>query len=284
MKKLLAIVLCLLLIAGCAETYDGPTELKSVRASREENYMDEDGNIYETLWTEYSYDIYGNLAMEIESRNDEPTLRTVYRYYDDGSTKSCTQYDLSGWFPRMILHAKYTYDDQGRQTSLVQWFGWEKMEQFTIYDDENRIVTTDFDGGRTVAYLDEEGRGIRSETVYDSGHTLLIENEYQDRNHIVRYYENGELNLISENIYDDQGRYVSWYQTRDGKRELVWRYEYGEDYEICYDESIGRTTTTGYNEDGTIKAIVETDEHDNIIRHVIYRYTDIRVPAEEETQ
>lgn len=283
MKKLIAIILCLLLLAGCAETYDGPTELKSVRDSREENYMDEDGNIYETLWEEYSYDIYGNLATVIESRDDEPTLRTVYRYYEDGTKKSETQYDLTGWFPRMILHAKYTYDDQGRQTSLVQWFGWEKGEQFTTYDDENHTVTTEFTDGRTVVYLDAEGRALRSESEYPNGSTGLIEHEYRDRAHIVRYYENGVLDFVSENIYDEQGRVLEWYQTSDGQRKLVWRYEYGEGYEICYDETTGRATTTGYNDDGTVKAIVETDENDQIIRHVIYRYTDIRVPAEEET-
>lgn len=283
MKKLIAIVLCLLLLAGCAETYDGPTELKSVRDSREENYMDEDGNIYETLWEEYSYDIHGRLATVIETRDDEPTLRTVYRYYEDGTRKSETQYDLTGWFPRMILHAKYTYDDQGRQTSLVQWHGWEKMEQFTTYDDENHTVTTEFTGGRTIAYLDEEGRGLRSETVYDSGRTELRENEFQGQTTITRWYLNGELDTMWEYTYDEQGRLLTWYETKDGKRELVQSWEYGEGCEICYDETTGEATTTGYNDDGTVKAIVETDENDQIIRHVIYRYTDIRVPAEEET-
>lgn len=281
MKKLLSLVLCLLLLAGCAETYDGPTELKSVRDSREESYIDQEGNVYETLWTEYSYDIYGNLAMEIESRNDEPTLRTVYRYYEDGSMKSMTQYDLSGWFPRLILHGKYTYDDQGRQTSLVQWFGWEKSEQITTYDDENHTVTIDWDGGHTVQYLDEDGQVIRNETEYDSGITVLSESERQGLTHITRYYQNGELDTISETTYDEQGRTLTWHHTKDGQRELIWRYEYGENYDICYYESDNSTVTTGYNEDGTVKAIVETDEHDNIIRRVIYRYTDIRVPAEE---
>ena len=283
MKKLLSITLCLLLLTGCAATYDGPTESKSVLASTEESYIDDEGNVYETLWTEYSYDIHGDLAMEITSRNDEPSLRTVYRYYEDGSMKSCTQYDLSGWFPRMILRGKYTYDDQGRQTSLVQWHGWEKREQFTTYDDENHTVTTEFTGGRTVAYLDEDGRGLRSETEYDSGHTFLVENEYQGQTHITRYYQNGVLDTISEITYDEEGRTLTWYQTKDGKRELVQSWEYGEGYKTDYYAPIGRTITTGYNEDGTIKAIVETDEHDHITRRIIYRYTDILVPAEEET-
>lgn len=281
MKKLLAIVLCLLLLAGCAETYDGPAELKSVRDSREENYMDEDGNIYETLWTEYSYDIYGRLAQTVETVNGEPSLRTVYRYYDDGSRKSETQYDLTGLLPWPTLHAAYTYDDQGRQTSLIQWYNWEKTEQITTYDDENRTVTTVFDGGTTIVQLSEEGKSLRSETTYADGTTGLIEHEYRGSTHITTYYRNGGLEKIYENTYDDQGRELTWSECEDGTWELIWRWEYGEGYKTCYYGQIDLIITTDYNDDGTVKAIVETDEHDNITRRVIYRYTDIRVPAEE---
>lgn len=277
MKKLLAIVLCLLLLAGCASTYDGPTELRSVLDSREETYMDGNGNVYQTVWTEYSYDIYGNVAQTVESSNDEPTERTVYRYYEDGSQKSVTTYDLTGWFPWPTLHASYTYDEQGRQTKLVQWEGLEKWEQVTTYDDENNIVTTVFDGGVTIRYPDEN----RTETTYDSGVTERMESEYRGQTHITRYYRDGELYAEYENTYDEQGRYLAWYEVTGGQRELIWRNEYGEDYEICYYESIGSIITTGYNEDGTIKAIVETDENGNITRRVIYRYTEIRIPAEE---
>ena len=281
MKKLLAIILCLLVLAGCAETYDGPTELKSVLASTEESHYDVEGHVYETLWTDYSYDIYGRLAMEVTTRNDEPSLKTVYRYYEDGSMKSCTQYDLSGWFPRLILHAKYTYDAQGRNTSLVQWSSWEKMEQVTTYDDEARTVTTVVDGARTVMHLDEEGRPLRSETVFDDGTTDLQEHEYRDNSKITRCYLNGELDRVWEYSYDDQGRELEWYETKDGVRKLIRRYEYGDGHDICHNELAGKIITTGYNEDGTVKAIRETDAQGRIIRTEINRRTDIRVPAEE---
>lgn len=281
MKKLLAIVLCLLLLAGCAETYDGPTELKSVLASTEESCYDDESSIYEYLRTKYSYDVHGRLAVAVTFRNDEPSLRTVYRYYEDGSRKSETQYDLTGWFPWPTLHAKYTYDDQGRQTSLVQWNGLDKTEQTTTYDDEDRTVTTEFTGGRTVLLLDEEGRPLRSETVFDDGNTELRENTYQDRVTISRFYRNGELNTVWEYTCDDQGRDLEWYETRDGERKLIWRYEYDKGHDICHYESIGRTIITGYNEDGTVKAIWEEDETGGRTRRVIYRYTEIRVPAEE---
>lgn len=283
MKKLLSILLCLLLLAGCAETYDGPTELKRVLDSTEEVHIGQDGEVYYEVWEDYSYDIYGNLAQTVSKVNGEPSLRTVYRYYEDGSMKSMTQYDLSGWFPRLILHGSYTYDDQGRQTGLVQWSGLKRTEQTTVYDDENRTVTTIFEGATTVVQLNEEGKSLRSETTHDDGTIELIEHEYRGNTHINRYYRNGELEKVYENTYDDQGRELSWTEIVDGERELIWRIEYGDGYEKKYYEAMERVITTGYNEDGTVKAVVETDENDQLTRRVIYRYTDIQVPAKEET-
>lgn len=283
MKKLLSLILCLLLLAGCAETYDGPTELKQVLDSTEEVHIGQDGEVYYEVWEDYSYDIYGNLAQTVSKVNGEPSLRTVYRYYEDGSMKSMTQYDLDMWFPRLILHGSYTYDEQGRQTGLVQWSGLKRTEQTTVYDDENRTVTTVFEGGTTVVQLNEEGKSLRSETTYEDGRVDLIEHEYRENLHITRYYRDGELETIYENTYDDQGRELSWTEIVDGERELIWRREYGEDYETCSYGQIDLIITTGYNEDGTVKAIVETGENDRITCRTIYRYTEVRVPAEEET-
>lgn len=283
MKKLLSLILAILLLTGCAETYDGPTETKSVLGSREEVHMDRDGEVYYELWEDYSYDINGNLAQTVSKVNGEPSLRTVYRYYDDGSMKSMAQYDLSGWFPRLILHGSYTYDDQGRQTGLVQWSGFDRSEQTTTYDDENRTVTTVFEGGTTVVQLNEEGRSLRSETTFDDGTVDLIEHEYLENLHINRYYRNGELETVYEDTYDDQGRQLTWTEIVDGERELIWRIEYGDGYEKKYYKTYERIITTGYNDDGTVKAVLETDENDQITRRVIYRYTDIHVPAQEET-
>ena len=38
MKKLICLLLCILLLAGCAETYDGPVESKTVLSSVQTTY------------------------------------------------------------------------------------------------------------------------------------------------------------------------------------------------------------------------------------------------------
>lgn len=281
MKKLLSLVLAIGLLTGCATTYDGPTAQKRVLDSREEVQIGQDGEVYYELWEDYSYDVYGNLARTESRVNGEPSLRTLCRYYDDGSLKSMTQYDLSGWFPRLILHGSYTYDEQGRQTRLVQWHGLHRTEQTTEYDDEAHTATTVFDGGTTVVWLDDAGRCLRSETAYDDGTVDRTEYEYRENTHITTYYRNATPEAVYESTYDDQGRELTWSRIEDGERELIWRNEYGEGQEVCHYLEIGRIITTAFNDDGTVKTVLETDEHDRITRRVIYRYTEIRVPEEE---
>lgn len=277
MKRLLILLLAFLL-SGCAVTYDGPTRTETVLDSREEYHVSETGDIYYERWTEYTYDIYGRVAQTEETVNGRPAQRSVLRYNEDGSLRSETHYDLSGWFPIPEGRAEYGYDDQGRQISLVQWQGFRKSEQHTTYDDENHIVTIVADGSVTTQYGDPEGGSTRTVTEYNGG-TMESIHERSGNTSTTAHYQDGKLTMISETIYDDQGRMLEWYETHDGQRELIQRYEYGEDYARCYYAPVERIRTTHYNEDGTVKVIVETDEHGTLTSQTIYRYTEIRVPA-----
>ena len=81
MKKLISLLLCLLLLTGCAETYDGPTESKAVLSSIQTTYYDPTGGDSQYSRTDYAYDIYGNQVMELEygirshDEEAEPTSR-----------------------------------------------------------------------------------------------------------------------------------------------------------------------------------------------------------------
>ena len=69
MKKLIALTLCILLLAGCAPvTYDGPTVEKAVISEFiREHHQFPSGHV-DTERIIYAYDIYGNLAQTIEYR------------------------------------------------------------------------------------------------------------------------------------------------------------------------------------------------------------------------
>ena len=74
MKKLLSLLLCILLLCGCAATYDGPTKtvprLTEYTVDHYYAFFDTEEHHY-TNRTVYAYDIYGNRVREMEYRDDE---------------------------------------------------------------------------------------------------------------------------------------------------------------------------------------------------------------------
>ena len=93
MKKLIALVLCILLLAGCAKTYDGPTKtvprLTEYTVDHYYSFFDWEEQHY-TSRTVYAYDIYGNRVREMEYRDD-----CTIQYNYDG-TKIVTTYNADG--------------------------------------------------------------------------------------------------------------------------------------------------------------------------------------------
>lgn len=286
MKKLFSLFLCALLLTGCARTYDGPTASRSVVSGTQTLYHDEDGEIFQCYRTEYAYDIYGNQSQILEytcgadAAEDEPHLKTVLRYNEAGNLVRMTQYDLSGWFPRKLCDNRYTYDALGRMT------GSTHSEEDTViitHDDENRTRTTASGGSATVEYLDENGFPYRSEHTTAGGQAIL--KEYDRRAdgewERIRTYRSGTLESVTERTFDAQGRPILWTEKSNGETTVVFRYEYGDGYDILY-YADGRYTTTDYNDDGTVKCRLELDKDGTITCETIYRYTEIQVPAEEE--
>lgn len=285
MKKLLPLLLSLLLLAGCATTYDGPTVEKEVLSEVEYTYYDQNGNITAYGSTKYAYDIYGNVAQTIEYMNDEPVRRTDCRYDEADNIIKQTDYDLGGWFPKRVNTAVYTYDDQGRLTSSTHRQGFEKSTVTYAYDDENRTQTATLsDGSQTVQYRDEAGLYFCSEHTAANGDVLRNETERSEdgRRQTNRYYVNGVLETVTEYTYDDQGRLLTWTETENGETHTVFRYEYGENYDIRCDED-GSKITTSYRDDGKIQYVLRTDAHDNITEDTYYRYTEIQIPDGEVT-
>lgn len=286
MKKLISLLLCILLLSGCAETYDGPTESKFVLSRIETTYFGTSAEDSQYQRTEYAYDIYGNQSMELQyqirsgDEEDEPYLKTVRTHDEHGNCIRQRQYDVSGLFPRKLVDIRYAYDEQGRMTAhqdkLEPQFSWT-----AVYDDEARTMTCTYPHAVSVSWFDEHGWTIRQETTFENGETSAIINEFRSDGQRIstRYLESGCITLHSY-TYDDQGRVLTMSETTDDGTELLIRYEYGEKHMIQYNRD-GSKIVTSYNDDGSPHYFYHTDSADRITMDGMYRYTEIQVPAEE---
>lgn len=286
MKKLLPLLLSLLLLTGCASVYDGPTVTKSVLSETvTEGYWDE-GDVAYTDRTVYAYDIYGNQAQYIRYNEDEAISRSMFRYDENGNQLSCTEYSLSGWFPRRTSANRYTYDEQGRMLSATyDYSGGDTSHVTWEYDDENRTVTYTYgDAGSSLQYLDENGAVLREEYESD-GLTMVTEYTRRPDGQTERCdsFVNGAFDGGYRYEYDDRGRTTAYYSIgKDGTETLQHRWEYddGHNTVILYNLQSGFRTVTEYNPDGSIAVRQVWDENDKLQTMTLYRYREIRVPAE----
>lgn len=281
MKKLLILTLCILLLTGCAATYDGPTTTRSVLSSEEYYFSDADSR-YESR-TEYTYDIYGNQVQSLSYSADAPYLKTVLGYDDAGNIIRQRQYDLSGWFPKKLVDVCYDYDALGRRISERHRYDLRWDDATITYDDTARTRTTCNNGHTTVEYLNENGWVVSSESDFGDGVRITEEFDRREDGQIkaMRTYRDGVLESLTELTYDDQGRPMTYSVTQAGKTDILYRYEYGENYKrIIFSD--GSYTVTDYNPDGTPHSRLTVNANDTVQEHTIYRYTDIRVPVGKE--
>ena len=153
MKKLISLLLCLLLLTGCAETYDGPTESKAVLSKILTTYYDPTGGDSQYGRTDYAYDIYGNQVMELEYRirtedeTEEPYLKTLRAFDENGNITRQRQYDVSGLFPKKLVDIRYEYrDDCTIQynydgTKIVTTYNTDGSEHYRYYTDSTDHIT-----------------------------------------------------------------------------------------------------------------------------------------------
>lgn len=287
MKKLISLLLCLLLLSGCAVTYDGPTVVKTVLAAREEKmYGLGDDTVTQHWLTEYSYDIYGNRSVELQNQEGEPFLKTVMTYDEAGNVIRQVQYRLNGWLPKKIVDSRYTYDEQGRLTSTRHRAGglsWD--DDTTVYDDEamTRTVTTG-DGAVAIDYLNERGWVMRTEQTFPDGRHLLTEYERSAEGWLLaaRTYENGLLVDGHTCTYDDQGRILTQDKLENGVSTPLFSWEYGDGWDIFTDHANNYSHVTTYHPDGRTNTVETYGESGKLRSLTTYHYTEIQVPAEED--
>ena len=288
MKKRISLLLCLLLLTGCAATYDGPTEGKTVLSQILTTHYDPETGDSQYSRTDYAYDIYGNQSMELEygirshDEEAEPHLKTLRSFDENGNIIRQRQYDVSGLFPKKLVDVRYEYDDQGRLTATTHRPGEAWDNDTTVYDDEARTRTYIGHNGTAIDYMNELGWVIRTEQFFSDGRAVLTEYDRRPDGQIaaMRDFENGELTTTLVYTYDDQGRVLTITEITESGSELLFRYEYPDGCMIQYN-SDGTKIVSAYKDDGSIHHRYFTDSTDLITQDVMYYYTEIQVPAKE---
>ena len=288
MKKLIPLLLCILLLAGCAQTYDGPTKTEyALTEIIRETYYDFFG-WEESRYTDrtvYAYDIYGNCVRSMRYREDELVTVSNMKYDDRGNLLSHSSWDHSGWLPKYKGRTEQTYDGQNRLLSYVSYNFWGQQEygSWYSYDDEAGIRTHRDETGEILqtTWYDENGKDQRQvsgeyETVY----------EYDDRGNEIGWvsYENGALTYRWEARYDDQNRIIwSCRHNASTGESSETTYEYDDEaHTVTVHSGNGDTHIEYYHPDGRLHMTeyVSADGGSRTIERYIYQQ--IQVPAKEE--
>ena len=287
MKKPIALILAILLLAGCAPAvYDGPTESAWVLTSQRTTYYYPVYGI-ETAGTTYAYDSLGNPVHILSYENGELLRETKSKYDDRGNEIRRIVWNHSGWFSYPESRTAKTYDEKNRLLTGVyrNGLGIKTGTGSHTYDEEANTVT--FEGTYTsyTQYLTENGDPLRVLTVNHNNGTemeSLYEYDALGRNTRTVSYYDGALSSTDETSYDDQGRMVKNI-SYDANGTAI----YGST--VVYEEN---TVTTldldGYRSveilrpDGLVEKMENYDPDGNLLSRMEYTYQEIQIRAKEE--
>ena len=215
-----------------------------------------------------------------EDETEEPYLKTLRAFDENGNITRQRQYDVSGLFPKKLVDIRYEYDEKGRMTAHLDQME-EQYSWTAVYDDEAKTMTCTYPHAVSVSYFDDRGNTIRQETVFENGDTSGIIFEFDANcNRTSARYEETVGTTLHAYTYDDQGRVLTMTQTTESGSELRFRYEYRDDCTIQYNYD-GTKIVTTYNADGSEHYRYYTDSTDHITKDTMCYYTEIQVPIEE---
>lgn len=284
MKKILALIITILLLTGCAATYDGPTVATPMLTEIYSRGTVGDSDVEFVYRYVFSYDIYGNRVRRMDYYNDELDCVFNSRYDDRGNLLSQATWDHDGWIPLPGERVTYTYDEQDRKLTSVYHNGWGmETERLTYtYDDETRTQTRESSTGAwETTYLDENGNEIR--IVHSSGRETVY--TYDDRgNRIGKVtYENGVICERWEYRFDEQNRqtYGASYSA-DGVLQSDTTYRYDDEaHTLTTLSSDGSKRVEYYHADGRLHMTEDYGSDGALLMYAMYYYQDILIPAEE---
>ena len=287
MKKPIALILAILLLAGCAPAvYDGPTESAWVLTSQRTTYYYPVYGI-ETAGTTYAYDSLGNLVHVLSYENGELLRETKSRYDDRGNEIRRVVWDHSGWFSYPEFRTSNTFDEKNRLLTAVyrNGLGIKTGTGSHTYDEEANTVTWEGTYTSYTQYLNENGDPLRVLTVnHDNGTEMesLYEYDALGRNTRTVSYYDGALSSTLETSYDDQGRILEevWWDP-DGIIFHRNTLSYTENTQTALDPE-GYKTVITYRPDGQMAKMEIYAPSVELERLTEYIYSQIQIPAKEE--
>ena len=264
MKRLIALLLCLLLLCGCKSKTEYLLS-KSV-------WDDGDGTPQRTA---YEYDEAGRLAAQTTEDDDFCGMgrlyeRIEYEYDDHGQLLREQIYDETGCI--RVREYVNSYDGRGLLVKAESFTDGELFETLEhSYDEQGNPTRTEFirrsphSTDTIVETFDEAGNVLRNETTV----VLWSATERNETDHapvVTEYfYENGLL-IRSESdegswdvyTHDRKGRITQLERFRNEVRQCFWEYTYTADTE----------TEIQYEQDGTMtaKQVRTYDKAGNLIK------------------
>ena len=288
MKKLLALILSILLLTGCAPAvYDGPTQSAWVITEQRITHYDRYTGKTRTNTQHNSYDVFGNLIRQMFYADDELTSQIDLTYDDRGNcTRKVTRNHF--WlFAYPISRTDYTYDEQDRllTTTYRNGFGFKTGSDTYSYDDEMGTVSWVGTYDSQTKYLNENGDPIRIVTIsHAAGMEMETLYEYDElgRNVKTIHYQDGVLASTVLTSYDGQGRMVKKI-SYDANGTAI----YGSI--VVYEENTVTTLALDGNRsveilrpDGLVEKQEDYDPDGNLLSRMEYTYQEIQIRAKEE--
>ena len=290
MKKLTALALCLLLLAGCASpaVYDGPTKTAWVLSEQTTtSFSPRTGEEWTDLRT-FQYDSFGNVIRSCFYSEGELSSEYRREYDDRGNMTSTVTWEHGGFLSYPRSRTDYTFDEQNRPLATIyrNFLGFEKSRDTYTYDDAANTVLWEGTYDTITEWLDEEGNILRSLLHSKVGGVSTVETFYEydelGRNtRILSYYEDA-LSSTTELVYDDQDR-LTQETIFDADGTVISRrtYQYGENTVTTYELGGTRTVET-YRPDGQVETMEQFNKSGELTIRTQYTYTQIQVPADRE--
>ena len=288
MKKLLSLLLCILLLAGCAPAaYDGPTESAWVITQSNSTMFDHYSGRSSTRLRTDSYDSYGNLVCSMYYSDGERTAEHRFSYDDRGNCTRETNWDHTGLLSRPIARTDYTYDGQNRVLTITyrNGFGFKTGGDTYTYDDEANTVTWVGSSDTQTKYLNENGDPIRIVTLsHAAGMEMETLYEYDElgRNVKTIHYQDGVLASTVLTSYDDQGRMVKNISYDANGTAIYGSTVVYEENTVTTMDLEGNRSVETLRPDGLVEKMENYDPDGNLISRMEYTYQEIQIRAKEE--
>lgn len=288
MKKLLSLLLCILLLAGCAPAaYDGPTESAWVITQSNSTMFDLYSGQSSTRLRTDSYDSFGNLVCSMYYSDGERTAEHRFSYDDRGNCTRETSWDHTGLLSHPIARTDYTYDEQNRVLTITYrtGLGFKTGSDTYTYDDEANTVHWEGTYDTQTKYLNENGDPIRIVTIsHAAGMEMETLYEYDElgRNVKTIHYQDGVLASTVLTSYDDQGRMVKNISYDANGTPIYGSTVVYEENTVTTMDLEGNRSVEILRPDGLVEKMENYDPDGNLLSRMEYTYQEIQIRAKEE--